>query len=376
MIDGITVVFRKEFASDRQMGTKPIDISGTPDEVASAKLAGLRYSIPKGNGIRRRKAGGGFAYIDSSGKLLKDEETLSRIKALVIPPAWTSVWISPSENGHIQAVGRDDRGRKQYRYHIKYRQVRDLIKFDRLREFGKALPKIRKAVSRDLGLEGMPKRKIVAAVVKLLETTYIRVGNEEYVEENKSFGLTTLRNQHVQILGSTIKFRFKGKSHQQHEITFEDKRLAKILKRCKDIPGSSLFEYLDEEGQPQTVESGDVNDYLRDVSGGEFTAKDFRTWGGTCLATNYLLKECLLDADKQTKSVLVDVIKDVAAKLGNKPATCRKYYVHPAVLDCYSAGTLKSFADQFANKSRNALYEHVVLSLLTPVKKSGPRRTV
>ncbi|MDQ2712971.1 MAG: DNA topoisomerase IB, partial [Acidobacteriota bacterium] len=268
-----------------------------PDEVKSAELAGLRYAIPKGHGIKRQKTGTGFTYIGPDGEAVKEEAVLARIKSLVLPPAWSSVWISPSANGHIQAVGWDARGRKQYRYHPKYRHVRDLVKFDRMRAFGRALPRIRKAVARDLARKDHSKRKVLAALVQLLETTYIRIGNEEYAEENKSFGLTTLRNQHVQILGDTLKFRFKGKSHQSHEITVEDKRLARILRRCKEIPGSSLFEYLDEEGRPQTIESGDVNEYLREISGGDFTAKDFRTWGGTCLAASFLLTKCVDQTD-------------------------------------------------------------------------------
>lgn len=337
-------------------------------------MAGLRYAIPKGLGIRRCRSGEGFVYIGPDDEPVKDEEVLARIKSLVLPPAWTSVWISPSANGHIQAVGWDAKGRKQYRYHPKYRQVRDLVKFDRMRAFGKVLPKIRRTVSRDLARPGMPKRKILAAIIKLLETTYIRVGNEEYVEENNSFGLTTLRNQHVQILGDTLKFRFKGKSHQQHEITVQDKRLARILKRCKEIPGSSLFEYLDDDSKPQTIESGDVNDYLREVSGGDFTAKDFRTWGGTCLAASFLLQNCMGDADRETKTVLVDVIKNVASKLGNKPATCKKYYIHPTVMECYSSGSLRQFAEQLRDKKQTDLYEHVVLSLLTPLKRAKAKK--
>lgn len=341
-----------------------------PDEVKSAEKAGLHYRIPKGQGIRRRRAGSGFIYLDRDDKPICDPEVLRRIRALVIPPAWTSVWVSPDPNSHIQAVGRDARGRKQYRYHPKYREVRDLVKFDRMRIFGKVLPRIRRAVGRDLARRGLPKRKVLAAVVKLLETTYIRVGNEEYAEENGSFGLTTLRNQHVQILGGMLKFRFRGKSGQQQEITLEDPRLARILKKCKDIPGSALFEYLDETGQPQTIESGDVNDYLREISGGDLTAKDFRTWGGTCLAASFLLEKCERDGNEVLKTVLVDVIKHVAGKLGNKPATCKKYYIHPAIMDGYSAGTLREFAEKFRDSRSNYLYEQIVLSLLTPLKRS------
>jgi DNA topoisomerase I len=346
-----------------------------PDEVKSAELAGLRYAIPKGTGIRRRRAGSGFVYLGSDNKPISDEAVIRRIRSLVLPPAWTSVWISPSENGHIQAVGRDARGRKQYRYHPRYRHIRDLAKFDRMRAFGKALPKIRRTVARDLRREGLPKRKILAAIVKLLETTYIRVGNEEYVEDNNSFGLTTLRNQHVQVLGDTLKFRFKGKSHQEQQITIKDKRLARIVRKCKEIPGSLLFEYLDETGNPQAIESGDVNDYLREISGGEFTAKDFRTWGGTCLAASFLLAQCLEKTDSSAKSVLVDVVKDVASKLGNKPATCKKYYIHPAIMDCYSSGMLERFVEQAGNPNRNDLYEHVVLAVLTSTKRPRSKQT-
>ena len=356
------------------MSTTGNGVGNLPDEVKSAHQAGLRYVIPTGQGIRRRNAGNGFVYLDQADKPIQDEETLKRIRALVIPPAWTSVWISPDPNSHIQAVGRDARGRKQYRYHAKYRAVRDMVKFDRMRAFGKVLPRIRRVVGRDLARRGMPKRKVLAAVVKLLETTYIRIGNEEYAEENGSFGLTTLRNQHVQILGNMLKFKFRGKSGQHHEITLQDPRLARILKRCKDIPGSSLFEYLDEDGKPQTIESGDVNNYLREISGGEFSAKDFRTWGGTCLAASFLLEKCAsMDGDQGLKSALVDVVKDVAAKLGNKPATCKKYYIHPTVMECYAAGTLREFAEKFRDSRSNYLYEQIVLSLLTPLKRARAR---
>jgi DNA topoisomerase-1 len=209
--------------------------------------------------------------------------------------------------------------------------------------------------------------------VKLLETTYIRIGNEEYAEENGSFGLTTLRNQHVHVLGEMLKFRFRGKSGQNHEITLEDPRLARIIRKCRDIPGSALFQYLDENGQPQSIESGDVNEYVREISGGDFTAKDFRTWGGTCLAVSFLLERCAApgpEVKQEIKSVLVDVVKDVACKLGNKPATCKKYYIHPAVIDCYSAGNLRELAEKFRDSSNAYLYEQIVLSVLTSVKRA------
>jgi DNA topoisomerase-1 len=351
-----------------------------PDEVESAKQAGLRYVIPKGRGIRRIRAGESFRYIDPDDNPVNDPETLDRIKSLVIPPAWSSVWISPRADGHIQAVGWDAKGRKQYRYHPEYRAARDLVKFDRMQAFGKVLGRIRQTVNRDLNRPGMPKRKVLAAVVKLLETTYIRIGNEEYAEENGSFGLTTLRNQHCQILGGVLKFKFRGKSGQHHEITLQDKRLALIIRKCKDIPGSSLFEYLDEDGQPQTLESGDVNEYLREISGGDFTAKDFRTWGGTCLAANYLLEglqeqEPQDSTAKAAKSALVDVVKNVACKLGNKPGTCKKYYIHPAILESFTAGTLHTVAEKFRDSRKRFQYEQLVLSLIRPLKKAAANKT-
>lgn len=339
------------------------------DEVSSAKIAGLRYVIPAGRGIQRKRRGKNFLYIDTGNKTVKDAGILNRIKSLVIPPAWESVWISPTANSHIQAVGRDARGRKQYRYHPEYRKVRDLVKFDRMREFGKLLPKIRRSLERDLKRHGMPKEKILAAVVRLLETSYIRIGNEEYAEENGSFGLTTLRNQHVEILGEVLKFKFRGKSGQNHEIKVHDRKLARLVRQCRDLPGSSLFQYLDEQGQPQSIESGDVNDYLRAITGGDYTAKDFRTWGGTCLAANFLMQRCADVESAATKTALVDVVKNVAAKLGNRPATCRKYYIHPAVMDCYLSGHLKTLAEKFDQTKSDYYYEQLVLSLLTPLKR-------
>jgi DNA topoisomerase-1 len=362
------------------MSAPTITTLAVPDEVQSAKQAGLRYMIPKGQGIRRVRAGEGFRYLDPDDKPVTDPETLARIKSLVIPPAWSSVWISPRADGHIQAVGWDTKGRKQYRYHPDYRAARDLVKFDRMQAFGKALPRLRQVADRDLNRPGMPKRKVLAAVVKLLETTYIRIGNEEYAEENGSFGLTTLRNQHCQILGGVLKFKFRGKSGQHHEIKVEDKRLARIIRKCKDIPGSSLFEYLDEDGQPQTLESGDVNAYLREISGGDFTAKDFRTWGGTCLAANFLLEELgeqepENSTAKAAKSALVDVVKNVACKLGNKPATCRKYYIHPAILESFTAGTLHTVAEKYRDSGKKFQYEQMVLSLIRPLKRAAAKNT-
>ncbi|HEX7360429.1 MAG TPA: DNA topoisomerase IB [Bryobacteraceae bacterium] len=332
------------------------------DPVKSAASAGLRYVIPKGAGIRRRKAGSGFVYLDEAGRLIRDRAVLQRIRSLVIPPAWSSVWISPNPDGHIQAVGRDARGRKQYRYHPEYRQVRDLAKFDHMRAFGKILPRIRRTTSRDLARPGIGRRKVLAAIVKLLETSYIRIGNEEYVEANGSFGLTTLQNRHVQVLGQTLKFHFKGKSNQNQEIAIEDRRLARIIRRCQEIPGRQLFEYIDEAGAVQSIESGDVNDYLREVAGGNFTAKDFRTWGGTCLAAAFLLEN--LGAAEPTKAAVVEAVKQVSSKLGNKPPACRKYYIHPAVFDCYAQGQLAKMAQRFRTT------EQIVFALIGHMKRA------
>jgi DNA topoisomerase-1 len=351
----------------KSFGGLPSRAVALPPEQKAAVIAGLRYVIPKGAGIARRRAGHGFVYV-FNGKVVKDETTLKRIRALVIPPAWKSVWISPDANSHIQAVGYDVKGRKQYRYHSDYRHVRDLVKFDRMRSFGRALPRIRRIVTRDLARPGLPKRKVLAAIVKLLETTYIRVGNEEYVKENESFGLTTLQNRHVQILGEVLRFHFRGKSGQKHEIALDDARLARVVRKCKCLPGSAVFQYLDEDGQPASVDSGDVNEYLRDISQGEFTAKDFRTWGGTCLALEYLLETGSVDTAKDLKTTLVDVVKSVAEKLGNKPATCRKYYIHPDVLDSFATGRLVTVAASLRRGESSYLYEKLLLTLLKPQK--------
>jgi DNA topoisomerase-1 len=337
------------------------------DEVKSAQMAGLKHALPAGPGIQRKIRGKSFSYVGVSGRPVKDSATLKRIQALVIPPAWRDVWISPDSDSHIQAIGWDARGRKQYRYHAEYRKVRDLVKFDHMLEFGKLLPRIRRRVNRDLKEHGVTKTKIVAAVVKLLEATYIRVGNEEYAEENGSFGLTTMRNRHLTVLGELLTFEFRGKSGQHHLVKLRDPQLARLLKRCKDIPGSALFQYLDEEGKPQSIQSGDVNAYLRQVTGADITAKDFRTWGGTCLAVAFLLKSC---ADQQaTKATATDAVKCVAAKLGNRPATCRKYYIHPAVMDCYLTGKLAQHSLTMASSRSLLRYERLVLSLLAPLKR-------
>ncbi|HEU5315256.1 MAG TPA: DNA topoisomerase IB [Chloroflexota bacterium] len=305
------------------------------DPVASAEAAGLRYVSDHTAGIRRKKDGEGFTYVKPDGEKVSDERTLVRIKSLAIPPAWTDVWICPSANGHIQATGRDAKGRKQYRYHPRWREVRDAVKYDKMLDFARALPRIRKRVEQDLSRPGMPREKVLAAVVKLLEQTKIRVGNGEYAAQNKSYGLTTLQDRHVKVEGTTLRFKFKGKSGKEHEVELQDRRLAKIVRACRDLPGQELFQYVDEEGVRRDVTSGDVNAYIREIAGEEFSAKDFRTWAGTVLAARFL-RECeRCETESEGKKVLVRCIEAVAAELGNTVAVCRKCYVHPAVLEAY-----------------------------------------
>jgi DNA topoisomerase-1 len=310
------------------------------DPVESAKAAGLRYVTDDEPGLRRRKRGTGFTYLDPQGRTVKDAATLARIRKLAIPPAWTDVWICPRANGHLQATGRDARGRKQYRYHAEWRQVRDETKFGRMIAFGEALPRIRERIDRDLAQRGLGRDKVLATVVKLLETTLIRVGNLEYAKQNNSFGLTTLRNRHVDVDGSTLRFEFRGKSGQEHSVEIHDRRLARIVRQCRDLPGQALFQYLDDDQTRQTVSSEDVNAYLRETTGEEFSAKDFRTWGGTVLALSALLEAGAAEGEREASHAVVEAVKRVAGQLGNRPAICRKYYVHPVVIESFLGGTL------------------------------------
>lgn len=310
------------------------------DPVKSAKAAGLRYVNDTVPGIRREASEQGYNYIGVGGEVISDLEELRRIEALAIPPAWTEVWICPRPHGHLQATGRDAKGRKQYRYHPLWNEIRGQTKYDRMLLFGEALPLIREQVEQDLARRGLPRRKVLATIVRLLETTFIRVGNKEYARANRSFGLTTLRDRHVKISGSSIQFQFRGKSGQNHTIDLKDRRLARIVKQCRDIPGYELFQYFDENGQRQTVDSGDVNAYLREITQQDFTAKDFRTWGGTVLAALTLNEIGAWESESGAKKNVVQAIKEVARCLGNRPATCRKYYVHPAVLETYLDGNL------------------------------------
>lgn len=316
------------------------------DPVASARAVGLRYVNDDAPGIGRKKVGKNFRYISPTGERIEDEETLARIKSLVIPPAWEDVWICPLPNGHLQATGRDAKGRKQYRYHPQWRQIRDQTKFTRMLAFSAVLPQVRQRIEQDLSRRGLPKEKVLAAVLRLMELTRIRVGNEEYAKTNDSFGLTTLRDQHVDISGGTIRFQFRGKSGVEHDIELSDRRLARIVKQCQDIPGQELFQYIDENGDRQTIDSGDVNDYLREMSGQDFTAKDFRTWAGTILAARELHGIGSSDTQTQAKKNVTQAVKIVAHHLGNRPATCRKYYIHPAILEAYLQGTLPSYMER------------------------------
>jgi DNA topoisomerase I len=296
---------------------------------APPPVAGLRFSSDEEPGLRRLPGRGGFAYRDPSGKRVRDRETVERIRALAIPPAWTHVWICADARGHLQATGRDARGRKQYRYHTRWREERDTDKFEHVLDFASVLPRIRRRVKADLALPGMPRRKVLAAIVQLLEDTCIRVGNERYAEENESFGLTTLRNRHVKVNGSRVEFQFRGKSGKFHRIAIDDPKVSRIVNRCRELPGQALFEYLDESGAVQSVGSSDVNDYLREVSGRDITTKDFRTWNGTV----YVATELSRRDGPIGPSHIVAAVRQAAQRLGNTPAICRKSYVHPKVLD-------------------------------------------
>lgn len=306
----------------------------------TAQSAGLIYVSDEEPGIRRKKAGNGFTYKTSDGKTLKDKAVLMRIRSLAIPPAWTDVWICGKANGHIQATGRDARGRKQYKYHPKFREIREEAKFEHLMEFARLLPKIRAKVSEHMSLRGLPREKVLATTVHLLEATLIRVGNDDYAKQNKSYGLTTLRDPHVKINGSELRFQFKGKGGKTWRLKMTDRRVAKIVKACQELPGQELLQYIDENGDRQDVTSSDVNDYLREITGQEITAKDFRTWAGTVLAALALREFESFDSDAKAKKNVRAAIENVATRLGNTPTICRKCYIHPEILDSYVRGSL------------------------------------
>ncbi|GJD94170.1 DNA topoisomerase IB [Methylobacterium iners] len=314
--------------------------AGIADPREAAREAGLTYVDDGMPGLTRRKSGTGFSYRDAKGEPVRDPATLARIRSLAIPPAYTDVWICPRANGHIQATGRDAKGRKQYRYHPDFRQARESTKFEHIMAFADALPGLRARIDRDMKRPGLSREKVLATVVHLLETTLIRVGNDDYAKSNRSYGLTTLRNPHVKVEGTELKFRFRGKSGKTWNLSIKDRRVAKIVKACQELPGQELFQYLDEEGERRDVTSADVNAYLREITGQDITAKDFRTWAGTVLAALALQEFEAFDSEAAAKRNLRAAIEGVAARLGNTPTICRKCYIHPQVLDSYVEGAL------------------------------------
>jgi DNA topoisomerase-1 len=337
-----------------------------------AHAAGLHYRFDDSPGIRRRRRGGDFVYIGADDARIRDARELARIRKLAVPPAWEAVWISPDPRAHILATGRDQRGRKQYRYHPAWRAVRDGDKFARLIAFAEALPRIRARVARDLRRPGLPRDKVLAAIIRLLETSLIRVGNDEYARANRSFGLTTLRGRHVDVTGITMTFDFRGKGGKRHSITVVDRRLARIVRNCRELPGYELFQYVDEAGQRHRVDSGDVNAYLQVIAGAAFSAKDFRTWGGTVLAVAAL--QAPLD-DAPAKRHVAHAIEQVAERLGNTPAICRRCYIHPAVFDAFLEGALAPALRCRAAPSKLRRGEAAVLALLRERRALAPRVT-
>jgi DNA topoisomerase-1 len=337
---------------------------------AAALSARLRYVSDAERGFGRRRRGKALTYVRPGGATLRDKATLDRIRSLAIPPAWEGVWICPAANGHLQATGRDARGRKQYRYHPRWREAQDQNKYERIIAFAKALPKIRRTTARHLRERGMPREKVLAAAVKLLEATLIRVGNDEYARDNESYGLTTMHDEHVEVRGATIRFDFRGKHGIEHEIDLKDQRLAAIVRGCRDLPGQELFQYLDATGEVRDVDSGDVNDYLREIGGEDFTAKDFRTWAGTALAAQALQEFQDFDSTAAAKRNITKAIERVAERLGNTQAICRKCYVHPAIIEAYMDRSLvKTLKRQTEKELRATLHrlsseEAAVLALL------------
>jgi DNA topoisomerase I len=342
-----------------------------------ARAAGLRYVSDAVPGIVRRRRGKAFHYRHADGDPVRDRRTLGRIRALAIPPAWSDVWICSADDGHLQATGRDARHRKQYRYHRRWREVRDETKYGRLIPFAAALPRIRRRVARDLARPGLPRAKVLATVVRLLETTRARIGNEEYARANESFGLTTLREQQVRVQGSRLRFRFRGKSGVEHAIELDDRRLAGIVRRMQDLPGEELFRYVDDDGETRRIESADVNAYLKEISGEDFSSKDFRTWAGTLLGARALhaLGPCSTEAEGRRK--IVQAVAAVAGALGNTKAVCRKCYIHPEILESYLEGELCDFmqregGSKAAEKALAALLKARSRRAAATARRRGP----
>ena len=357
--NGFGVRFNYVPATAKKIRKEKKKIADLKVVVDAAEDAGLRYVSDDQPGYTRKAKGDDFDYFDLEGKMIRDEQRLLRIKRLAIPPAWADVWISPSANGHIQATGRDARKRKQYIYHERWREMRDENKYERILSFAEALPKIRRRVSKDLSLPGLPRNKVLAAIVQLLERSFIRVGNEEYARENKSFGLTTMQDRHVDVKGSKMRFRFRGKSGINHDVDITDRRIAKIVLRLQDLPGQELFQYVDEDDKVCDITSQDVNDYLHEITGEDFTAKDFRTWAGTVLAAIALNALGAFETKTQAKANIKNAINAVSKMLGNTPAICRKCYVHPVVFETYLSGNA---IEGLRRKTEEALEnEHVDL---------------
>jgi DNA topoisomerase-1 len=311
-----------------------------PDSTLIAQLPpDLHYVEDTQAGLTRKILRGKFVYFDVDGQRIRDEAEIKRINALVIPPAYTDVWICPDPRGHLQATGRDARGRKQYRYHPRWREIRDENKYSRMIEFGLALPKVRKQLEAQLAEPGIGRDKVMATVISLLDATLIRIGNSQYARDNRSYGLTTLRNKHVEVRGNAILFQFRGKSGVEHQISVTDRRLARVIKRCMELPGQNLFQYLDDDGERHTVSSSDINAYLQRLTGADFTAKDYRTWAGSALALA-TLRKLHWEPEADAKKHIVDMVKAVSRQLGNTPAICRKCYIHPAVLEGFMQGQL------------------------------------
>ncbi|HET8828246.1 MAG TPA: DNA topoisomerase IB [Pelobium sp.] len=334
------------------------------DVKITAKAAGLHYTEDRTKGYYRKKSGKGFKFEDYEGNPVKDEELLERFKKLVIPPAYEDVWIAPYPNNHLQFTGYDVKGRKQYRYHAAWNSIRNQAKFYRLRNFARCLPKIRQQVEKDLTLKGLPFKKVVALAVKLIELTHIRIGNESYSKLYGSFGLSTLKDRHVKFKGTTVRFSFKGKKGVYHDVELQSRKLASLVKKCRDIPGKELFQYYDEEGKHYSIDSGDVNSYLKAVTGEEYTAKDFRTWAGSVNALCAFKELEVAENESQLKKQIVEVIDHVAAKLGNTRTVCKKYYVHPSVINAHQNGTLRKYIVKESNKNSLTNEERLLLKIL------------
>jgi DNA topoisomerase-1 len=349
--------------------------------IRAVKSRGLRYVMDNIKGITRRRHGKNFLFYSPRGVLIQNPAELRRIRALAVPPAWKDVWISPFSNSHLQATGRDARGRKQYRYHHSWREWRDQTKYDRLMNFGRVLPKLRRRLLKDLSLPALPRAKVMATIVRLLETTFIRIGNDEYARQNQSFGLTTLRNKHVKVTGSKIRFRFRGKSGILRDVDLKDRRLAQIVRRCQDLPGQELVQYMDKDGTARLVNSSDVNQYLREATGIDLTAKDFRTWAGTVLAARALGELAPFMSKSQAKRYVVRAVEAVARKLGNTRTVCQKCYIHPATVKAYFDGTLPETLSRPAPATRDAQNglsgdEAAVMMILEESSKAATEKKV